>query len=46
MESLNSTEGGSLPLLCVPLSLSHASTITVYARWNTEEEGGGYHSAL
>lgn len=30
--------GWTLPLLCVPLSLSHASTITVYARWNREAE--------
>lgn len=37
-ESARVWRGRTLPLLCVPLSLSHASTITVYARWNTEAE--------
>lgn len=33
-------QGWSLPLLCVPLSRSHAATITVYALWNRQKEGG------
>lgn len=44
--NLRDSHGWTLPLLCVPLSLSHASTITVYARWNREaEESRGQCSA-